>query len=135
MLLQDPHLGDVPQVAGASRWALGADGVPRLIQTPLPEVIAERPAARPVASSTRPSFAQSCLRLIGHLSATALVSVTVFGLGWVVALAVRGLDCLYRFAPGIVQVLSRPQVWLVDTDAVLTGIVLVCGIVRFARGV
>lgn len=132
----EDSLHDMPQPTVAARWALDADGVPRLIQAPSMERLEGRPITAPprVVSPKPRSFWHSCMRLIGHLSATATVFVAFFCLAWLVSLAVAYLGSLHRIAPAMVQALARPPVWAVYTDAALSGVVLLCGVVRFARG-
>lgn len=114
----------------AARWTLGTDGVPRLIPVPQAPLVEDSPA--PSAQTPQcPSFWQACIRLIGYVSATAVVFLTLFALGWLVSLALGYLDSVHRLPP--VFRVAQPDVWLLYADAAFSSIVLLCGLARFVR--
>jgi hypothetical protein len=88
-----------------------------------------------VWSRSRGSFWRSILLLIGHLGATAAVFVALITLGWIVSFVFNYLDSIHKFPDEIFKLVTRLEIGLVYVDAVVSGIVLLAGIVRFVRDV
>jgi hypothetical protein len=83
--------------------------------------------------SRQKPFLMSILLLIGHLCATALVFVSLFTLGWGVAVAFAFLHSVHAFPDQIFDLVSRLEIGLIYLDAAVCGVVLFAGIVRFVR--
>jgi hypothetical protein len=87
--------------------------------------------------SRQQPFLMSILLLIGHLCATALVFISLFTLGWGVAVAVAFafLQSVHAFPDQVFDLVSRLELGLIYLDAAVCGVVLMVGIVRFVRDV
>jgi hypothetical protein len=75
------------------------------------------------------------VKLIGHLCCTALVFITVFGLAWIASLVFSYLDSIHKFPAEISKLVSKLEVGLIYIDFVLSGFVLLAGVVRFVSDV
>ncbi len=85
--------------------------------------------------SRESSFGYSILLLIGHLFCTAIVFVTLFGLGWIVSCVFNYLDSIHKFPEEIFNLDTKLEVGLVYIDAMVSGAVLLAGIGRFIMDV
>jgi hypothetical protein len=83
--------------------------------------------------SRQKPFSMAILLLIGHLCATALVFVSLFTLGWGVAVAFAFLHSLHAFPDQIFELVSRLETGLIYLDAAVCAVVLLAGFVRFVR--
>ncbi len=79
----------------------------------------------------RRSTWNSTVKLIGHMSFTAVAFVTLFTLGWLADLAFDSLNSVHPFRPEVQAFMGKLGLWLTYLDATLCGIVLMGGIIRF----
>jgi hypothetical protein len=63
------------------------------------------------------------------------VFIALFSLGWIVSWVFNYLDALHKFPDEIFKLVTRLEIGLVYVDAVVSGIVLLAGILRFVRDV
>jgi hypothetical protein len=84
-------------------------------------------------SRPKGTFFRSILLLVGHLSCTALVFVALFSLGWIVSCVFNYLDTIHKFPDEIFKLVTRLEIGLVYVDAIVSGVVLLAGILRFVR--
>jgi len=75
------------------------------------------------------------LLLIGHLAATALVFVSLFTLGWTVSFIFNYLHTVHEFPAGIFKLVAGSEIGLIYLDAIVCGVVLLAGILRYVRDV
>jgi hypothetical protein len=69
------------------------------------------------------------------LGGTALVFVVLFTLSWSISWVFNYLDSIHKFAPEILKIATKSEVWLIYIDIAVSGIVLLAGIGRFLRDV
>jgi uncharacterized membrane protein YidH (DUF202 family) len=81
----------------------------------------------------RPTFAQSVMKLLGHVVGGAVLFIGLAAVAWLVGIAIAKMDATHRFDPAVLQVLHGVEVALLFLDVILTGIVLLTGAVRFIR--
>ena len=77
------------------------------------------------------TFLESVLTLIGHLGASSLLFFLLFFFGWAISWLLHLLDSIHRFAPSIVEVITKIEIVLVYFDAFLFAFVVLIGPFRF----
>ncbi len=87
------------------------------------------------ASRRRKTFWQHVGSLLGHLSATAVIFVTVFTLGWAISFIVHYLDSIHPFSPRSRDLIEHIEVSLLWIDTGISGLVLLVGASRFVHDV
>lgn len=81
----------------------------------------------------RVGYWRSVLSLVGHLLGTAFIFTALFTIGWLVSVALHALHRYHPFPEEIFSFVSKIELYLVYADSVLSGIVLLAGMVRFCR--
>lgn len=81
----------------------------------------------------RDTFWNSIVLLIGHLAATALVFVSLFTFGWLVSWIFSAMNAIHPFADPVWRLVNSLEMWLTYLDLVVSGVVLLAGVVRFFR--
>ena len=74
---------------------------------------------------------QSFRLLIGHVVATAVVSVTIITVEWLLSLCLYYLNSIHRFPPQVYTLAGRLDIWFFYLDCVLSGSLFVTGFVGF----
>jgi hypothetical protein len=62
---------------------------------------------------------------------TTLVFVALFSLGWIVSCSFNYLNTIHKFPDEIFKLVTRLEIGVVYIDAVVSGVVLTAGIIRF----
>lgn len=70
---------------------------------------------------------------MGHLLGTAVIFTALFTIGWLVSGILHALHRYHPFPDEIFRFVTKIELYLVHADAVLSGIVLIAGMVRFCK--
>lgn len=73
------------------------------------------------------------LSLIGHLIGTAVIFTALFTIGWLVSVTLHALHRYHPFPEEIFRFVTKIELYLVYADSVVSGIVLLAGMVRFCK--
>lgn len=77
----------------------------------------------------------SVMTLVGHLLGTAVIFTALFSIGWLVSVALHALHRYHPFPDEIFKFVTKIELYLVYADSVVSGIVLIAGMVRFCKQV
>lgn len=75
----------------------------------------------------------SVMTLVGHLLGTAVIFIALFTIGWLVSVALHALHRYHPFPAEIFKFVTKIELYLVYADSVVSGIVLIAGMVRFCK--
>lgn len=75
----------------------------------------------------------SVLSLLGHLLGTAVIFTALFTIGWLVSVVLHALHRYHPFPDEIFRFVSKMELYLVYADSLLSGVVLVAGMIRFCK--
>lgn len=75
----------------------------------------------------------SVLSLVGHLIGTAVIFTALFTIGWLVSVTLHALHRYHPFPDEIFRFVTKIELYLVYADSVVSGIVLLAGMVRFCK--
>ncbi|HEY0681020.1 MAG TPA: hypothetical protein VGD45_01690 [Steroidobacter sp.] len=75
------------------------------------------------------------MTLVGHLLGTAVIFTALFSIGWLVSVALHALHRYHPFPDEIFKFVTKIELYLVYADSVVSGIVLIAGMVRFCKQV
>jgi len=81
----------------------------------------------------RPTFAQSVLKLVGHLIGGSILFLALAALAWLVGYLVAKMHLIHPFSPAIYTALHGVELGIFCIDIGLTAIVLFVGAKRFIR--
>lgn len=84
-------------------------------------------------SGNKKTYWTSVLSLLGHLAGTAVIFVTFFTIGWIVSFLLYYLHGVHPFPEEILNVITKIELVVVYADALLCGIVLIAGMLRFFK--
>jgi hypothetical protein len=70
---------------------------------------------------------------MGHLLGTAVIFTALFSIGWLVSVVLHALHRYHPFPDEIFRFVTKIELYLVYADAVLSGIVLIAGMIRFCK--
>ncbi|GAC1626813.1 MAG: hypothetical protein NVS9B10_15130 [Nevskia sp.] len=76
---------------------------------------------------------QSVLTLIGHMIGTAVIFVSMFGIGWSVSFLLEYLNSIHKFPSDIYGVVTAVELYFLYADVLLCGVVLCAGAIRFIK--
>lgn len=81
----------------------------------------------------RNSFSKSVVNLIGHLVGSGVLFISFYLVGWSISLFIHWLDTIHNLRPDISEFISTFEFWMIRADALLCGIVIFVGAVRFVN--
>jgi hypothetical protein len=70
---------------------------------------------------------------MGHPLGTAVIFTALFSIGWLVSVVLHALHRYHPFPDEIFRFVTKIELYLVYADAVLSGIVLIAGMIRFCK--
>ena len=76
-------------------------------------------------------FQRSAWRLLGHLSVGTLIFLVILFFAWALSFAFSYLNSLSPFPLEIAKLFSKFEIDLFYADIILSGVVLLVGVVRF----
>ena len=82
-------------------------------------------------SRQKQGFQRSAWRLLGHLSVGTLIFLVILFLAWALFFAFKYLNSLSPFPLEIAKLFSKFEIDLFYADIILSGVVLLVGVVRF----
>jgi len=86
-------------------------------------------------SRQKQGFQRSAWQLLGHLSVGTLIFLVILFFAWALSLAFKYLNFLSPFPPEIAKLFSKFEIALFYADIILSGVVLLVGVLRFVRDV
>ena len=82
-------------------------------------------------SRQKQGFQRSAWQLLGHLSVGTLIFLVILFFAWALSLAFKYLNSLSPFPLEIAKLLSKFEIGLFYADIILSGVVLLVGVLRF----
>ena len=82
-------------------------------------------------SRQKQGFQRSAWRLLGHLSVGTLIFLVILFFAWALSSAFSYLNSLSPFPLEIAKLFSKFEIDLFYADIILSGVVLLVGVVRF----
>lgn len=79
------------------------------------------------------SYSAAVFGLIGHLLGTGVIFVSFILIGWLIAYFLHFLNEIHPFSVEIFGFITKLELYLVYGDALLCGLVLLGGAIRFVR--
>ncbi len=82
-------------------------------------------------SRQKQGFQRSAWQLLGHLSVGTLIFLVILFFAWALSLAFKYLNSLSPFPLEIAKLFSKFEIGLFYADIILSGVVLLVGVLRF----